>query len=104
VARLAGDEFVILLEDMKEDQNANTVADKILDALRHRLELDGRNISARTSVGVAYGAAGEDAEALLKRADKALYEAKIAGRDRYRVAAPALNRYADKAQATLRDG
>jgi diguanylate cyclase (GGDEF)-like protein/PAS domain S-box-containing protein len=86
VARFGGDEFVVLLEDVKEPENALRVAEKIIEEARRPLQLHGKEVVATASVGLAYGD-GRDEEALLKRADAALYEAKAAGRDRYRLAA-----------------
>ena len=86
VARFGGDEFVVLLEDVRERQNALRIADKILVDARRPLELEGGPLSVTASIGVAYSDATSSAEDLLKRADAALYQAKAAGRDRYRVA------------------
>ncbi len=87
VARFGGDEFVVLLEDVKESGNAVSVAEKIIAESRQPLSIEGREIVAPASVGIAYGT-GLDEENLVKRADAALYQAKGAGRDRYSLAAP----------------
>ena len=86
VARFGGDEFVVLLEDMKDRDNATRVAEKIIAECRAPLRIDGRDFLATTSLGIAFGDGMSDADALLKRADGALYAAKSAGRDCYRVA------------------
>jgi diguanylate cyclase (GGDEF)-like protein/PAS domain S-box-containing protein len=86
VARVGGDEFVVLLEDVKETGSAIRVAQKILDAVHAPVPLDREEIMITTSIGIAQGAA-EDEGALLKRADAALYEAKAGGRNTFRVAA-----------------
>jgi diguanylate cyclase (GGDEF)-like protein/PAS domain S-box-containing protein len=86
VARLGGDEFVVLLEDIKERAHALRVADKILEDCRRPLRLEGRDVVATASIGIAFAEADVDAPGLLKRADAALYKAKAAGRDGYRVA------------------
>ena len=85
VARFGGDEFVVLLEDVKEVGNAVSVAEKIIAESRQALSIEGREVVATASVGIAYGT-GLDEEGLVKRADAALYQAKKAGRDRYSVA------------------
>ena len=85
VARFGGDEFVVLLEDVKESANAVSVAEKIIADARQPLSIEGREIVATASIGIAYGS-GLDEENLVKRADAALYQAKGAGRDRYRFA------------------
>ena len=87
VARFGGDEFVILLEDVKDRGHAIRVAEKIVAEARHPLLVEGREVVATTSIGVAFGDGRASEEALLKRADAALYAAKNAGRDRYQVAA-----------------
>ena len=86
VARLGGDEFVVLLEDIKERAHALRVADKILEDCRRPLRLEGRDVVATASIGIAFAEVDLDAAGLLKRADAALYDAKAAGRDGYRVA------------------
>jgi len=86
VARLGGDEFVVLLEDLKDNSSALRIADKILEAMRAPISLDGQDVHITTSIGIAQGA-GEDEGALLKRADAALYDAKAGGRNGFRVAA-----------------
>ncbi len=86
VARFGGDEFVVLLEDVRERHNVVRVAEKILDEARRPLRVDGAEVVATTSIGIAYSDAVSSDEDLLKRADRALYEAKGAGRDRYRIA------------------
>ena len=87
VARFGGDEFVVLLEDLKDREAAVRVAEKILLEGRRLLRIEGRSCVATTSIGIAYGEGGvEDERMLLKRADEALYAAKAAGRDCHRVA------------------
>jgi diguanylate cyclase (GGDEF)-like protein/PAS domain S-box-containing protein len=86
VARFGGDEFVVLLEDVRERANALRIAEKILANARRPLQLDGREFNSTASIGVAYSDATSTEEDLLKRADAALYQAKAAGRDCYRVA------------------
>jgi diguanylate cyclase (GGDEF)-like protein/PAS domain S-box-containing protein len=89
VGRLGGDEFGILLEDLTETDAVTRIADKILAAMRQPMSADGRDLVVSTSIGVVvFGAQPVDApDVLAKRADAALYEAKAAGRDTYRLAA-----------------
>ncbi|HEX7052527.1 MAG TPA: diguanylate cyclase [Burkholderiales bacterium] len=86
VARFGGDEFVVLLEDVRDRQNALRIAEKILEEVRRPLALDGAPVRVTASLGVAYSDATSTEEELLRRADAALYQAKAEGRDRYRVA------------------
>ena len=85
VLRLAGDEFVILLEDLGSPQEADAVAAKIIDQFRSPLALEAQALAVTVSVGVACsdGLAGDDGKNLLKQADTQLYAAKAAGRNAY---------------------
>ncbi len=82
VARLAGDEFVIVLEGIDRQRLAD-LAQTILSALRAPFDVDGRPLAVTVSIGVArYEGGALDASALLKSADAALYASKDQGRDR----------------------
>ena len=87
VGRLGGDEFAVLMEDVKDPEAPGRVAQKILEAMRQPVDAQGTAIVVTTSIGVALFDGGADPEALARRADAALYEAKAAGRNTYRVAA-----------------
>lgn len=87
VGRLGGDEFAVLMEDVKDDEAPGRVAQKILEAMRMPVDADGKPVTVTTSIGVALFDGNADPEALARRADEALYAAKAAGRDTYRVAA-----------------
>ena len=89
VARLGGDEFVVLLEDLDAPRDAEHVAAKILAATRDSMHFDGTAIDVTVSIGLACGDGNIDPARLLLLADEALYEAKAAGRNTVRVAAPA---------------
>jgi diguanylate cyclase (GGDEF)-like protein/PAS domain S-box-containing protein len=84
-ARLAGDEFVVILEGLHDDDEASRVAAKLVDTIREPMPLPGGGeISVTTSIGMAcWGGIGEGAEDILDRADRALYRAKAAGRDTF---------------------
>ncbi len=84
-ARLAGDEFIVLLEASTLDVGPELVAERVLDVLREPYDLTeeiGRDLSVTASIGVAYGR-HETAEELLADADVALYAAKEAGRNQH---------------------
>lgn len=85
VARLAGDEFVVILEQLGSIDDAIAVAQKLVDSIRIPVAIGrGQRVQTSISVGVAMALPGEaDAAAWLHRADEALYEAKRRGRDRY---------------------
>jgi diguanylate cyclase (GGDEF)-like protein len=84
-ARLAGDEFLVLLEGSALDARPQLVAERVLDVLSEPYDMNGnvdRQLSVTASIGVAYGHRGS-AEALLADADIALYAAKANGKNRF---------------------
>jgi diguanylate cyclase (GGDEF)-like protein/PAS domain S-box-containing protein len=85
VARLGGDEFVVLIEDAATPQVAELVAQKILTAMEAPVLLDGSPLQVATSIGIAYATSVASGRALIALADKALYDAKTAGRNTYRM-------------------
>ncbi|MGE5491315.1 MAG: putative bifunctional diguanylate cyclase/phosphodiesterase, partial [Actinomycetota bacterium] len=81
VARLAGDEFTVLLPDIAEEGDAHAVAQKILDAMQEPVHLGKEEPVITVSVGIAmYPRDGRDAETLIKCADTAMYHVKGSGR------------------------
>jgi diguanylate cyclase (GGDEF)-like protein len=82
VARLGGDEFAVLLEDVGSDEDARAVADRILAATKAPYDIAGRQVRVGVSIGYAMGTAEEDASALLRNADLAMYQAKSSGKNR----------------------
>jgi len=84
VARLGGDEFVVVLPDT-EIGVAESVAGRVLDALSGPVVLDGGTVRVRPSIGLAVSEIGElDDTTVLRRADKAMYQAKAEGKGRVR--------------------
>jgi len=82
LARIGGDEFVIVLPELKALEHASIVAQKLVDSLIEPFEIAGRNISATTSIGIAtFPEDGADAVTLQKQADDALYRVKDRGRN-----------------------
>jgi diguanylate cyclase (GGDEF)-like protein/PAS domain S-box-containing protein len=80
VARLGGDEFVVVCQDVHDADEALAVAARIVEAMRAPLTLAGRQVTPSTSIGVALAAGHTDrVEALLARADQAMYQAKQRG-------------------------
>lgn len=82
-ARLSGDEFVAILEEVGTEEEAGQVAAKIVDAMRAPFASGAGLLAVTASVGVALLHPGQDEEALLAAADRALYAAKGNGRDGY---------------------
>jgi diguanylate cyclase (GGDEF)-like protein/PAS domain S-box-containing protein len=82
VARMGGDEFTVLLEEVVEPEDAVVVADRILASLQHPFEIDGNQLFVTASVGIAISEPGLEPADLLRNADIAMYDAKRRGRSR----------------------
>jgi diguanylate cyclase (GGDEF)-like protein/PAS domain S-box-containing protein len=89
VARLGGDEFGVLLEDITTAEAVRS-AEALLEGLATPIVLRDRDLTPTASIGIAI-AAGEDAEALLRNADTAMYAAKRQGKGRYALFEPAMH-------------
>jgi len=77
VARVGGDEFIIILTDIKESAGARLVAKKILKSLNRPFDISGNTYGVGTSIGISlYPEDGEDSEILVRKADTAMYQAK----------------------------
>jgi diguanylate cyclase (GGDEF)-like protein len=84
VCRMGGDEFLLLLPEMAEPEYARNVADRILQVIRQPFVIGKHVLRVTTSAGFAiYPDDGEDGDALVKKADVAMYRAKEEGRDNY---------------------
>jgi diguanylate cyclase (GGDEF)-like protein/PAS domain S-box-containing protein len=82
VARMGGDEFMVVLPRLEGTRNAMTVAEKLMSRLEEPIDVNGNEVRVGASVGVAvYPDHGEDFETLLRVVDDAMYEAKDASRD-----------------------
>jgi diguanylate cyclase (GGDEF)-like protein len=91
VSRFGGDEFLVLLTDLKHPNDATHIADKILLALAADGRVHERELTLAASVGIAlYPEDGYDAATLIARADSAMYQAKRQGGARHRLAADPL--------------
>jgi predicted signal transduction protein with EAL and GGDEF domain len=92
LARQGGDEFTVLLSEIKDANDAAVVARRIIDALVQPVQIDQHELVVTASVGVAlYPQDGEDVDTLLRNADAAMYHAKEAGRNNFQFYARALN-------------
>ncbi len=81
VSRLGGDEFTVLLEDIKDGADCETVAVKILEAISQPIEVDEFELSVRASIGISvFPDDAGNSEELLKQADFAMYQAKKEGK------------------------
>jgi diguanylate cyclase (GGDEF)-like protein/PAS domain S-box-containing protein len=92
VARVSGDEFIIILADIGQAEDVAKVAEKILNSLSKPFNLEGRELFITTSIGISlYPDDGEQPETLLKNADTAMYRAKEQGRNNYQHYSAAMN-------------
>jgi len=85
VARLGGDEFAMLLTSLHSVDDAIDVAERVTAAFGAPFMVDGREIDAKTSVGIALAGETELADELLRQADVAMYRAKEHGRNQFTV-------------------
>jgi diguanylate cyclase (GGDEF)-like protein len=89
VARMGGDEFVIVIEGPSVDRHARRVAEKLVSELERPFYLNGITTYIGTSVGIAlWPEHGRSASDLLRRADEALYRAKANGKNGYAIWSP----------------
>lgn len=94
VARLAGDEFVVLMEDLSNPGQAELVADRIVASMQEPIEMLGHSLVATVSIGSAiYPRDDDQIHNLLTKADAAMYEAKSAGRNGFCSYTPEMHTY-----------
>src|SRR5271168_3184221 len=92
VSRQGGDEFVVLLSEMEQSEDAALSALRILQAVAEAHSVDQHDLHVTASIGVSvYPDDGNDAETLIKNADTAMYQAKENGRQSYQFFRPAMN-------------
>lgn len=84
IARMGGDEFAIILNDIKLPEDAGSIAKNIIKALQPEYQLEGHAAQVGCSIGIAtYPSAGRDIETLTKNADIAMYKAKQSGKNNF---------------------
>lgn len=87
VARMGGDEFIIVLWELNHADGVAKLASKLIQAVSQPYTVQGGSVSITISAGIGiYPAHGEDVETLMKSADMALHEAKRSGKNSYRIA------------------
>jgi diguanylate cyclase (GGDEF)-like protein len=92
VSRLGGDEFTMLLTDLRDVQDLAKVARRILDVLSAPFALEGHEVVISGSIGItARPLDGDDVETLLRNADAAMYHAKDRGRNNYQFYTESMN-------------
>lgn len=101
VSRLGGDEFVVLVLEDTLAEHSTVTAEKILHALSSPHHLAGTELHITTSIGIStYPSDGDDADALVKNADAAMYHAKKNGKNNYQFFDSQMNALAVERQAT----
>jgi diguanylate cyclase (GGDEF)-like protein/PAS domain S-box-containing protein len=101
VSRQGGDEFVVLLSEAEQWEDAAIVAARMLKAVAEPHPIDSHDLYVTTSIGVSvFPDDGRDAETLIKNADTAMYQAKENGRQSYQFFKPAMNVRAVERQST----
>jgi diguanylate cyclase (GGDEF)-like protein/PAS domain S-box-containing protein len=86
LARLGGDEFTVLLDEIKEPGDANQAAERIMKELSAPFVLDGKEIFTSASIGIALSNPSyQQADEIMRDADTAMYRAKALGKSRYEV-------------------
>ncbi len=84
VARMGGDEFLILLPEIAQVEDTDKIAQKVLEGFQETFVFDVHELHITTSIGVViYPDDGEDADTMMRHADMAMYSAKQKGRDNY---------------------
>jgi diguanylate cyclase (GGDEF)-like protein/PAS domain S-box-containing protein len=92
LARLGGDEFAVLLEGIRDSQAATTIADRLQTSLLEPFDIDGHEIYASASIGIAFGdSRHRDSDDLLRDADIAMYRAKALGRSQCQTFDPSMH-------------
>jgi len=95
VARIGGDEFTILLDGIRDQNEAEVITRRILERLHHGFELEPQTLFTSASVGIALNTVGyDDPLDLVEFADAAMYRAKTEGRARFTVFDPVLDGHA----------
>ena len=85
VARIGGDEFTLIINDVESKDSLTTIADKILSTLQETYKLNGYEFNVSASIGISlFPENSEDINSLVKQADIAMYKAKKDGKNRYK--------------------
>jgi diguanylate cyclase (GGDEF)-like protein/PAS domain S-box-containing protein len=92
VARIGGDEFVVILDGLAAPDHIHLVAEKILDGLSKPFKIQDRELYVTASIGIAvYPDDGDSYETIVRNADVAMYRAKEEGKNNFQIYSPTLN-------------
>jgi len=95
ICRIGGDEFVVVLPEVKRSSDVAQVAHKVIEQLSAPVPVEGHDLIATASIGIAvFPEDGEDAETLIRNADAAMYAAKQLGRASYQFFTEQMNQAA----------
>jgi len=101
IARMGGDEFMVIMENLQTSDAISVVANKIVSIVKEPIVLGEKRLHLGASIGISvYPHNGESSEVLLKNADSAMYKAKDAGRDNYQFYTPEMKAHAQKRKET----
>jgi len=104
ICRMGGDEFVVVLPEIKRPSDAANVAAKILETVLQPFMVEGRPLQISASVGISvFPDDGRDAETLIRNADAAMYHAKETGRANYQFFTEQMNQFASRRLALEND-
>jgi diguanylate cyclase (GGDEF)-like protein/PAS domain S-box-containing protein len=97
ICRIGGDEFVVVLPEIKRASDAAQVAQKVIEELSRPIPADERELTVTPSIGIAvFPDDGRDAETLIRNSDAAMYHAKEKGRANYQFFTAAMNQAASR--------
>ncbi|HEY5900292.1 MAG TPA: PAS domain S-box protein [Burkholderiales bacterium] len=104
ICRIGGDEFVVVLPELKRSSDVVQVASKVIENVSQPLLVDGRELAVSCSIGIAvFPDDGRDAETLIRNADAAMYHAKELGRSNYQFFTEKMNQAASRRLAIETD-
>ena len=84
VARIGGDEFIILLADIQNDSNSATIAQNIIDKLNLDFKISNTTLNIGASIGISsFPKDGDNIDTIVSAADEAMYKAKESGKNNF---------------------
>ncbi len=97
LARIGGDEFIVVLDNVRSEENAASICEKLLATISNPLIMAGVELTPGGSIGVSmYPDHGRDPDELIKNADMAMYSVKTTGRNQFNFFSPEMSDYTTK--------